>query len=72
MGFGTNYESIGDGKIYLSPSFLFSIEGGIKINSNVTVSMKPSFTASFSSWKEKKDYISFTVKTIAIGVNYRM
>ena len=72
IGFGSNYEIIGDGKIYLSPSFLFSIEGGIKINSNVTVSMKPSFTASFSSWKEKSDYISFTVKTIAIGVSYRM
>ena len=70
LGLGTNYELI-DNVTYLSPSVLIALEGGIRINENVTISMKPSFIASFGSWNGEGEYTSFVIKTVSIGSSYR-
>ena len=69
LGFGTNFEVI-DNVSYLSPSILIALEGGIRLNDNVTLSMKPSFISSFGSWNGG-EYASFVIKTISIGSSYR-
>lgn len=69
LGFGTNFEVISNDS-YLSPSILIAIEGGIRLNDNVTLSMKPSFISSFGSWNGG-EYASFVIKTISIGSSYR-
>ena len=43
----------------------------IQINENVTISMKPSFIASFGSWNGEGEYTSFVIKTVSIGSSYR-
>ena len=70
LGFGTNYELINN-VTYLSPSILFALEGGIRIDENITISMKPSFTTSFASWNGEGEYTSFVIKTVSIGSSYR-
>lgn len=70
LGLGTNYELINN-VTYLSPSILIALEGGIRINENVTISMKPSFITSFSSWNGEGEYTSFVIKTVSIGSSYR-
>ena len=70
LGFGTNFEMINN-VTYLSPSILIALEGGIRINENVTISMKPSFIASFGTWNGEGEYTSFVIKTVSIGSSYR-
>lgn len=70
LGLGTNYELINN-VTYLSPSILIALEGGIRINENVTISMKPSFITSFASWNGEGEYTSFVIKTVSIGSSYR-
>ena len=70
LGLGTNYELINN-VTYLSPSVLIALEGGIRINENVTISMKPSFITSFASWNGEGDYTSFVIKAVSIGSSYR-
>lgn len=70
IGFGTNFELINN-QTYLAPSVLVALEGGIRINENVTISMKPSFIASFGSWNGQKEYTSFVIKTVSLGASYR-
>ena len=70
LGFGTNFEMINN-VTYFSPSILIALEGGIRINENVTISMKPSFLASFGSWNGEGEYTSFVIKTVSIGSSYR-
>ncbi len=70
LGFGSNFEMINN-VTYLSPSILIALEGGIRINENVTISMKPSFIASFGSWNGEGEYTSFVIKTVSIGSSYR-
>ena len=70
-GIGTNYE-IFPSKVYLSPSLSFSVEGGIKINENFMVSMRPGVSVSFLSWSgEENDYLSFLIKTLSVVSSYR-
>lgn len=70
LGIGTNFEMINN-VTYLSPSILIALEGGIRINENVTISMKPSFITSFASWNGEGEYTSFVIKTVSIGSSYR-
>ena len=70
VGFGTNFELINN-QAYLAPSVLVALEGGIRINENVTISMKPSFIASFGSWNGQEEYTSFVIKTVSLGTSYR-
>ena len=70
LGFGTNFEMINN-VTYLSPSILIALEGGIRINENVTISMKPSFITSFASWNGEGEYTSFVIKAVSIGSSYR-
>ena len=70
LGFGTNFEMI-NSNTYLAPSILIALEGGIRINENVTISMKPSLVASFGSWSGESEYTSFVVKTVSLGSSYR-
>ena len=70
LGFGTNFEMINN-VTYLSPSILIALEGGIKINENVTISMKPSFIGSFGSWNGQEEYTSFVIKSVSLGTSYR-
>ena len=70
LGLGTNYELINN-VTYLSPSILIALEGGIRINENVTISMKPSLITSFASWNGEGEYTSFVIKTVSIGSSYR-
>ena len=70
VGFGTNFELINN-QMYLAPSVLVALEGGIRINENVTISMKPSFIASSGSWNGEGEYTSFVIKTVSIGSSYR-
>ena len=70
LGFGTNFEVINN-TTYLSPSILVALEGGIRINENVTISMKPTFISSFGSWNGEGEYLSFVIKAVSIGSSYR-
>lgn len=70
LGLGTNYELINN-VTYLSPSILFALEGGIRIDENITISMKPSFIVSLGSWNGERDYTSFVIKAVSIGSSYR-
>ena len=70
LGLGTNYELINN-VTYLSPSILFALEGGIRIDKNITISMKPSFIVSLGSWNGEGDYTSFVIKSVSIGSSYR-
>lgn len=70
VGFGTNFELINN-QTYLAPSVLVALEGGIRINEDVTISMKPSFIASFGSWNGQEEYTSFVIETVSIGTSYR-
>ena len=70
VGFGTNFELINN-QAYLAPSVLVALEGGIRINENVTISMKPSFIASLGSWNGQEEYTSFVIKTVSLGTSYR-
>lgn len=70
LGMGTNFEIINN-NTYLAPSLLIALEGGIRINNNVTISMKPSFIYSFGSWNGEEEYTSFVIKTVSIGTSYR-
>ena len=70
VGFGTNFELINN-QMYLAPSVLVALEGGIRINEDVTISMKPSLIASFGSWKGQEEYTSFVIKSVSLGTSYR-
>ena len=70
LGLGANYELINN-VTFLSPSILFALEGGIRIDENITISMKPSFIVSLGSWNGEGDYTSFVIKSVSIGSSYR-
>ena len=69
-GLGTNFEIVKN-ITYLSPSAMVAMEGGIHINENVIVSMKPSFTFSTGTWNNSGSYTSFVIKTVSLGTTYK-